>query len=297
MTIATGEQRVNSQDGTEIYVKSYNVTSPKAQLLVVHGYLEHCLRYDEFAQAMAVHGIATTLFDYRGHGRSGGKRAYLDDWDSYRQDLLAAMATLGDGVPTFVLGHSNGVDYMLHHYNNNEVRSSSNSTSTTTSIKGLIITSPFLAPAEDLGWIAKNAAKVLGGWFPSIKLPADLKGDSLTSDPVKQKEHDEDEMCLSYATAGWAYRCMQAQDRVQTAILKNNDSDNNVTTAVSVPVLFAYGCLDKVAKASLNQQVAEKLKADDKTVDRREGDGHEILNEVNRKELFDSIAEWVLKRV
>jgi alpha-beta hydrolase superfamily lysophospholipase len=251
--IATGEQRVNSQDGTEIYVKSYNVASPKAQLLVVHGYLEHCLRYDEFAQAMVAHGIATTLFDYRGHGRSGGKRAYLDDWVSYMQDLQAAKATLGDKAPTFVLGHSNGglitMDYMLHHNNSDD---NNNNNNTNNNIKGIIISSPFLAPAEDLGWVAKNAAKLLGGYWPSFKLPANLKSDALTSDPVKSKEHKQDELCLPDATAGWAYRCMEAQDRVQTAIIKNDDA-----ATIPVPILFAYSAEDRVAKASLNKVVAE----------------------------------------
>jgi acylglycerol lipase len=207
--IAIGEQRVNSQDGTEIFVKSYNTASPKAQLLVTHGYLEHGSRYDEFARVMAAdHGISTTLFDYRGHGKSAGDRAYIDNWDSYLQDLQAAKATLLPTVPTFLLGHSNGglitMDYILHHYNadNND---GNNENSSSISIKGVIITSPFLAPAADLGWVAKNAAKLLGGCFPSITLAANLQSEKLTSDPVKQKEQLEDELSLSSATAGWAY--------------------------------------------------------------------------------------------
>jgi alpha-beta hydrolase superfamily lysophospholipase len=82
---------------------------------------------------------------------------------------------------------------------------------------------------------------------------------------------------------------MEAQDRIQTSILHDH-------VKFPLPILFAYAGDDRVAKASLNETVGETLVSDDKTVIRREGEQHEILNEVNRKELFDTLAEWVLKR-
>ena len=69
---ATGEQVIQSKDGTPLFVKQYHAEKPVAQVLILHGYLEHCGRYEEFGTYLSAHGISAMTFDLRGHGRSGG---------------------------------------------------------------------------------------------------------------------------------------------------------------------------------------------------------------------------------
>jgi alpha-beta hydrolase superfamily lysophospholipase len=281
---ATGEQVISSKDGTLIYVKQFNAADPKAQVLVNHGYLEHCLRYTDFAEHLSQKkDISVTVFDYRGHGKSKGARGYLDDWQDYINDMNAARSTLLPTLPTFLLGHSNGglvvLDALLQQ--DEEISKT---------LKGVVVLSPYVAPNHAVPWIKIFASKVLGKYFPSITVPADLTAAEVTNCPQKQKEHDEDSVLLNKATVGWALQTMTAQERMQTMVLEEDAGK------LSIPLLFAYAGADQVSNPKINEEIADKLQATDKTVIKREGEQHEILNEVNRMELFDIIADWILKR-
>lgn len=286
------KQTVQSADGTELAVYKWtstnnnnnNNSSSKAQLLISHGYLEHGQRYREFAEVMAnKYSIDVTVYDYRGHGHSKGAKALCSNWKQYHEDLEAVMKTLkNDSLPKFVLGHSNGglvcLDYFLEH----------SETVSSLDVKGLLITSPFLGPAAKLSCVKKQLSRLLGRFFPSLTLPVsedEISGETLSRDPVKIKEHDEDELNLNALTVGWAYQAMSAQDRVL-----------NNTKSISVPLFFAYAELDQVADPALNREFSKKVSATDKTVMERKGCRHEVLNEINREDLYETIAEWILAR-
>lgn len=279
-----GEKTVQSSDGTDIFVKEFVAESPKAQILVSHGYLEHGLCYQEFAEYLVGEGISVIVYDCRGHGRSGGARGFLNDWEKYGADFEAVRSTLlltGE-APVFILGHSNGGLIVLDHH----LRAASNG-SFPKDVKGIILSSPFIEPATELPRIKKLLGQVFGKVLPSLTIPADLKEADLTSDPKKQRQHHDDPLILKDATTGWALQCMKAQKRARKMV---------ETTTLPVPVLLFYGSADPVASPKVNEEVGENLKAEDKTVLRREGEMHETLNEIKREELFENIIEWVLKR-
>jgi alpha-beta hydrolase superfamily lysophospholipase len=267
------EQTVKSVDGTELAVYKWSTTgkASAAQLVVSHGYLEHAMRYAEFAQVLATkHGISVTVYDYRGHGKSGGSPGFVKKWKDYHDDLDAVLTTVEGDTPTFVLGHSNGGLVCLDYFSKN----------TDTRVQGLIICSPWLGPA---------ASKLLGNIFPKLKLPVskDEAGPRvLTHDPVKIKEHEDDKLNLTKLTVGWAYQSLLAQARVTTECKQ-----------ISIPIMYAYAELDRVADPLLNKKFGQLLAADDKTILERKGCHHEILNEIDRDELYGIFAEWIMKRV
>ena len=285
MTVDPTEQTVKSADGTDLMVYKWLPSKKsKAQLVVVHGYLEHGMRYREFAQALAEeHQIAVSVYDFRGHGKSSGPRGYVSKWEDYHADLEAVLGTLSDdGTPKFVLGHSNGglvsLDYFFK--KGDELKGK---------INGLLITSPWLGPAAKLPYIKVLLSKFLGNIAPRLSLPVredEVSGKVLTHDEEKVKEHDEDELNLTNFTLGWAYQSLLAQTRV-----------TNNCKALSVPLMFAYAELDQVADHNLNKKFVQMLAVEDKTVLERKGCFHEVLNETDRKELYGIFAEWILKRV
>src|SRR5438270_186998 len=85
-----------------------------ARLAFLHGYGDHSGRYLHFLQWMAGHGVACHAVDFRGHGRSTGKKAHVNRWDEYLDDLTAflnirELSSAGDDrTPVFALGHSHG---------------------------------------------------------------------------------------------------------------------------------------------------------------------------------------------
>ena len=49
--------------------------------LLVHGYGEHIGRYDHVAAALVDHGAVVYGLDHIGHGKSGGERVIVEDFD------------------------------------------------------------------------------------------------------------------------------------------------------------------------------------------------------------------------
>jgi len=61
--------------------------APKAILLVVHGIAEHSGRYTNLVNYFVPKGYAVYSFDLRGHGKSDGKRSYVERFSYYLDDL------------------------------------------------------------------------------------------------------------------------------------------------------------------------------------------------------------------
>src|SRR5947207_165324 len=83
-----------------------------ARMGLLHGYGDHCGRYEHFYQWMANRGVASCAFDFRGHGRSEGKRGFVARWQEYLDDLKVFLQqpemSARDGPPVFLVGHSHG---------------------------------------------------------------------------------------------------------------------------------------------------------------------------------------------
>lgn len=155
-------------------------------------------------------------------------------------------------------------------------------------IHGLIITSPFLAPADELPMAKVWASKILGSLFPKKSMLAEeVDADILTHDAKMREAHRQDELNLTHFTLGWARAAMIAQDTVCNKRLKTLD----------MPVLYMFADDDKVANPRRNHIFGDQLKAGDKTVIKKAGEYHEILNETDRQVTFETIGSWIVERV
>src|SRR5580704_6407894 len=60
-----------------------------AKLLLLPGYGDHAGRYLHFLKWLAERGIEAQAIDFRGHGKSTGRRAFVARWEEYLLDLAA----------------------------------------------------------------------------------------------------------------------------------------------------------------------------------------------------------------
>jgi acylglycerol lipase len=112
-------ETVPARDGTPLLTRAWPTTGdPWGSVLVVHGQGEHSGRHDATGGRFAAAGLVATSFDHRGYGASGGRRAYVDRWDDYLDDIEDRLdAGRVDGLPAAIYGHSLGglmvADYLL----------------------------------------------------------------------------------------------------------------------------------------------------------------------------------------
>ena len=91
--------------------------SPRAVVQLVHGVAEYVERYDSFARFLTGHGFAVCGEDHLGHGRTAeadgsyGWFADRDGWSLVTADVRSLRQRMGErfpGIPYFLLGHSMG---------------------------------------------------------------------------------------------------------------------------------------------------------------------------------------------
>src|SRR5437879_5779748 len=79
--------------GMALYAETFAPSgAPRGIVVVTHGYAEHCGRYREVAHVIVNAGWAALTYDVRGHGQSPGARGGIDRFESYLDDLGAAVA-------------------------------------------------------------------------------------------------------------------------------------------------------------------------------------------------------------
>ena len=276
---------------------------PIGVLQIVHGMAEYIDRYDNFAKYMTEHGFNVIGHDHLGHGHSvsderdygffaeeNGDKIIIEDMHSVTQYAREKWEEL----PNFILGHSMG-SFCLRQY----------LTKYSNDVFGAIIMGTGWIPsaAALLGkTIATNTCKSKGSHTVNpllIKLtlepynkpfaPARTNCDWLSRDEKQVDLYVNDKLCGFDFTAG-AYKDFFT---VLEKIAKNRQL---IGMRKSLPILITSGSVDPVG----GKKACEKLNAqykrcgiDDVTLKLWENDRHEILNELDKSDVYRYIYNWL----
>jgi len=96
---------------TEIAVSLWPNPEARHIVILAHGYGEHLGRYEYVAQFLVQRGAVVAGPDHVGHGRSGGDRVAVTDYDLVVDDLHAVVERLKErhpDLPVVLIGHSMG---------------------------------------------------------------------------------------------------------------------------------------------------------------------------------------------
>ncbi|WP_294904675.1 alpha/beta fold hydrolase [uncultured Eubacterium sp.] len=280
---------------------------PIGVLQIVHGMAEYIDRYDNFAKYMTEHGFNVIGHDHLGHGHSvsderdygffaeeNGDKIIIEDMHSVTQYAREKWEEL----PNFILGHSMG-SFCLRQY----------LTKYSNDVFGAIIMGTGWIPsaAALLGkTIATNTCKSKGSHTVNpllIKLtlepynkpfaPARTNCDWLSRDEKQVDLYVNDKLCGFDFTAG-AYKDFFT---VLEKIAKNRQL---IGMRKSLPILITSGSVDPVG----GKKACEKLNAqykrcgiDDVTLKLWENDRHEILNELDKSDVYDYICTWLKSKI
>jgi acylglycerol lipase len=113
--VTASTQRVESQielSGAGFrHRRAWLPDAPDRSMILVHGYAEHCGRYDEMAMHFSHHGFAVHAYDQSGHGRSPGPRGDVDRFDRMLDELARFVDFVIEqhpNLPVTLVGHSMG---------------------------------------------------------------------------------------------------------------------------------------------------------------------------------------------
>jgi len=251
----------------------------RAQVGVVHGYGDHCGRYRGAIEALAAQGFTVHAFDYRGHGKSDGRRGFCAHYGELVEDLVRFWQRIrmasGD-QKAFLVAHSNGGLMALKWLE----------TGGGQGLQGLVLSAPYLQLAITPPATKLFAARVANRLVPWIPLKTELTSKDLTRDEAVQRQTDEDPLYHRVVTPRW----FNEAKRVQGEVLKD-------AASVTVPLFVFCGAEDPVAAPAAARIFFDAAGAKDKRFKSYPGMRHEPLSEQGREEVFRDIGGWISEHV
>jgi alpha-beta hydrolase superfamily lysophospholipase len=248
----------------------------RAVIVLVHGLGEHSGRYDHLVQRLLGEGYSVYTVDHRGHGRSDGARAFIEDMDNVVADvdtLVDRAVAAQPGVPVFMLGHSMGgligLRYALAHQER---------------LAGLIL-SAALAQLNAVPKALELLGRTLSVIAPRAPLIA-IDPAQVSRDPAVVQAYRSDPLVHhGKVPARTAAQLAEAVQRFPSTV-----------GAITVPTLVLYGTADGLCPPGGSVMLGERIGASDKTVKAYDGLFHEILNEPEREAVLDDITGWLNTR-
>ena len=303
----TNTFRFPSCDGThQIFARQWLPTEgqPKAVVQIVHGVSEYIDRYAPVARYLADHGFLVVGCDHLGHGRTAlGPEEYgffteQKGWHTVSGDVRRLRTLMGQkypDLPYFLLGHSMG-SFLARTYLIDWP-----GTLTGAILSGTGQEAPAMVTA---GWHMANLVSKLSGQRAHSKLveklsfgaynkqfaPTRTRADWISRDEAVVDAYIADPLCEFLPTAGMFRDMMEG---LQYIANKNNLKKMDPAT----PVYIFSGDHDPVGGNGEGvQKVAGFFRdagTEDLTVKLYPDGRHEMMNELNRDEVFADLLAWL----
>lgn len=259
--------------GVRIFEQSWHPMGPvRAALVIQHGLKSYSGAYAEFANRLARRGYAVYGLDMRGHGRSAGRRATLDNFEDLVNDLATVVNQVlaeEKGHPVFVLGHSVGgavvTLYVLERR---------------PPIAGLIL----LAPAIRIDRMPLEAAAtpLVATLLPNLPL-VDVPDEAFSRSPEVVRSMGRDP--LIYHPAGPA--------RTAAGLLAALEKIWTHADELDVPLLVLHGTADQATDPRGSAELVRRARSKDRTLLLYRGLRHDLIHEPEHEQIMQDIEGWL----
>lgn len=279
----------------------------RAIVQIVHGIAEHAQRYDDFASYLNTLGILVVAEDHMGHGKSvnhGGIRGYFHGgWFAAAADTHSLTEkTMGEypGVPYVIFGHSMGsflTRTVLCKYPQTRLTAAV-ICGTGWQPRGILPAAKALCDAVCRSVGETNPSQkldglVFGAYNRRVDAPK-TKHDWLSRDDAQVRAYAEDPLCGFTASCGLLRDMMVGLGYIE-------NPRNLAQMKKSLPVFFICGGDDPVGSYSKGVLQAAraftKAGMQDVSIKVYPEARHELLNEVNRQEVYSDVAAWLKTHV
>jgi alpha-beta hydrolase superfamily lysophospholipase len=263
-TVAT----IRTRDGVSQLERRWPVIGNAwCEMVLVHGLGEHSGRYERVGQLFADAGIAVTAFDLRGHGRTDGRRAYVESFDAFLDDVEDHIGRARKrDRPVVLLGHSLG-----------------GLIATTYAVSGrpapdrLVLSAPALDAATPR-W-QRLAAPFLSRKVPKLALSNPIDVSQLSRDPKVGEAYLADPLVTTRSTT-----------RLGAEVFATMETTKRRLMRLEIPTLIVHGGEDTLVRTEFSEAFGTHP-----DVTRRVYPGlrHEVFNEPEGPEVVREVIDWL----
>jgi alpha-beta hydrolase superfamily lysophospholipase len=277
----------------------------KALIQISHGMSETAVRYAPFMQYLAGEGYAVFMNEHAGHGTHAETLGYFSDQPHGLDYVVADMKALEDemreqhpGKKVFLFGHSMG-SFLSRKY----------ITLYGAGLAGCILSGTAgKNPALPAGKILSSIQMKLKGPKSQGKLLSVIAFGTYTKkiqDPVNHSAwlSRDEELCKAYAKdplCGFHFTAKGFRDMFEL-LGEVNEQDWYKKVPQTLPILLLSGEEDPVGNYGKGViEVHDSLKSQgtkDLTITLYKEGRHEMLNELNKEEVYSDILTWLTHRL
>ena len=258
-----------------IYFQSWLPESePRAVLLIVHGLAEHSGRYGNVVNHFVPLGYAVYGIDHFGHGKSDGKRVYVERFDDYTNTLKIYFDMIHGwqpDKPIFLVGHSMGgligAVYLLDHQ---------------AELAGAVLSGPAVKIPKHVTPAILLMGKMLSSLIPKFGLLA-LSADGVSRDPA---------VVHAYVSDPLVHRG-KATARLAAEMLKAMQTISGQAAKITLPIMIVQGSADKLVDPAGARMLYDAVSSVDKEIRIYDGLYHEVFNEPEHDKVLRDVEIWL----
>jgi len=268
------EVSLSSADGTELYGRHWPADTPKAVMAIAHGFGEHCGRYDHMAAHLNAQGIAVVALDFRGHGKSGGKRGIVKSYDDFRADLDALLTQtrgLYPDAPLVLYGHSMGGGIVLDHG------------ARKLDALPIIASAPLIALTDPIPRALRGLVKFLGKIWANGGMGQPIDGAKISNLPQEQTLYAEDP--LNHGKLGF---------RLAEGMVSTGEQLQSAASNWDRPLLLMHSKADQLTSFQRSADFADA--AQQVEFHAFETSQHEMHNDRPRAQIYALMTDFILKQ-
>lgn len=309
MEVIRKEYTVPSKSGVaDVFARCWMPENPKAIFQIVHGMAEHGERYEDFANYLCSKGFAVLVDDHVGHGKSIksdddlGYFGESDGWNAFVEDertLTELIKSELPELPIVFFGHSMGSfiarEYIRRYGKDERIKAAvfCGSSGKNPAAPIAILLADAIAKAKGSKHLSKFIDKLAFGAY-NKKTENRTTFDWLSTDREQVDRYIADKYC------GFLFTAAGYKD-LFTILNTVSGKDWYAEIDENIPILVTSGEDDPVGLYGKGiKQIYNDLKEagkKDVTLRLYPGMRHEILNEVNRLQVYEDIAAWSISKI
>ena len=268
------EESLTGQDGVRLYVRKHEVNNACAEVVLVHGFGEHSGRYGPITAHLVERSYSVTAYDQRGHGQSEGLPGHIERFSDYQDDLrsvVAAVRARSGSRRIFIIAHSMGGLVALRFLEHDQ-----------DAIAGAVLSAPLLGVAVKVPTHRVMIARVGARLAPRLRLDNEIDPAVLSRDPAVGDAYASDPLVHHLVSPRWF---AEAQLTMEVATLSAPE--------IRIPLLVMHGTDDRLASVDATTRVFERLGSTDKQLEIYKGFYHELFNEPEKQEIYNTVSDWL----
>jgi alpha-beta hydrolase superfamily lysophospholipase len=284
------EGHFQGHKGAELFFQTWTRPDAHGTLVITHGIAEHSDCYHKTAERLVAKGWNVCAWDLRGHGRSEGKRGFVEDFRFFSQDLALLVRFLKQSgklkEPFALLGHSMGGLITLRAVVDAAVDSKSGDEAHPLGAAALTLSSPLLGFGLEVPVVKDFAARLLNRVLPSVTLYNEIRYEDLTRDQDELQSYPLDPL-----------RHDKISPPIYLGMIEGMAYVKAHADRIKLPTLIMAAGQEKIVSRPAIEEFFPKVGATEKKLIVYDSSYHEILNDLDRDQVLKDLDAFLQKEL